>query len=504
MRFNTEGLILSSMNRRWLAIIPALAAILFLSINVQADDSDPALISINVENGAYTNDTIIFSGIIEDDFKPAQSFWRVTKEGTTCGGGELYHNLEEIHSTSSRTQWTWSFSLSIAETGECACYVSIHTIDENSNEVIAQRVIFMVSENTSGLIGFMLYEDLSGNFIDSTVNVKGWVGSYPEASVTIQIITSITQGLIEAELFPQPTICSPPSFTSDTEIFTNGEFEFEFDISSKLDGWLKIDLISCSSSLSFLEGSIQEFSIRVNNEPPTIKISGIDFAIEDDTWHTFDASLTEDPYWGRTNMYYVWTLYRTSHSGFTPIDVKMGVDITSYSISGTKSGNYSLSLTVYDEGGQYSEKMVNFDISNTVPIISLEIDGELVSNNQEIKLTNPLDTLLDATGSTDSVNDKPGLRCVWLLDNVPLYEGCNRSFSWDEYQGEDYRAELTLEVIDDDGEYSILNVILIHPNEVQPIPIILVIPAICLIFLIYATINRFKSNNELEIPKWKS
>ena len=105
---------------------------------------------------------------------------------------------------------------------------------------------------------------------------------------------------------------------------------------------------------------------------------------------------------------------------------------------------------------------------------------------------------------SDSVNDKPGLRCVWLLDNVPLYEGCNRSFSWDEYQGEDYRAELTLEVIDDDGEYSTMNVILIHPNEVQALPIVLIVPAISLIFLIYATINRFKSNNELEIPKWQS
>ena len=232
------------MNRRWIVLIPALALTLLLSTTVQADDSDPALISINVENGAYTNDTIIFSGIIEDDIKPTQSFWRVSKDGTTFGGGELYENLEEISSTSNRNQWKWSFSLSISETGECACYVSIHTIDENSNEVIEQRVIFMVSENTSGLIGFMLYEDLSGNFIDSSVNVKGWVGSYPEASVTIQIITSITQGLIEASRFPQPSTCTPTSITADTETFTNGEFEFEFDISSKLDGWLKIDLIS--------------------------------------------------------------------------------------------------------------------------------------------------------------------------------------------------------------------------------------------------------------------
>ncbi len=125
-------------------------------------------------------------------------------------------------------------------------------------------------------------------------------------------------------------------------------------------------------------GAIHEFSIRVNNEPPVIKISGIDYAVEDDIWHTFDATLTEDPYWGRTDMYYVWTLRRPSHSGALPIDVKMGEDLNTYSLSGTQSGNYTLSLTVYDKGGLSSEQMVIFDIKNTVPTASLIIDGEQI------------------------------------------------------------------------------------------------------------------------------
>ena len=48
-------------------------------------------------------------------------------------------------------------------------------------------------------------------------------------------------------------------------------------------------------------------------------------------------------------MYYVWTLRRPSHSGNLPIDVQMGEDLNTYSISGAQSGNYTLSLTVYDK-----------------------------------------------------------------------------------------------------------------------------------------------------------
>ena len=232
------------------------------------------------------------------------------------------------------------------------------------------------------------------------------------------------------------------------------------------------------------------------------KISGIDYAIEDDIWHTFDATLTEDPYWGRTDMYYVWTLRKPSHSGTLPVDVIMGQDINTYSISGAQSGNYTLSLTVYDKGGLSSEQMVIFDIKNTVPTASLIIDGEQILDGQEFRISNPSDIQLDATESSDTINDASGLRCIWLLDNSPLYEGCERSLTW--LEDEDYRAELTLEVIDDDGEFATISVMLIHPDEVKPFPIALVVLSFSTLFLTYALVNRFRGNNEQSIPKWKS
>ncbi len=488
----------------WVALL-SLTVMLLLCNSVQADtpnEDDPALISIDVENGDYSTEYIEFTGFIEDDEQPENVFWRVSKDGIEFDGGDLLNSLVEITSTSSRQQWAWSFDLTSSATGECACYVSVHSIDGYGLEIIETRVVFMVEENSNGLIGFLLDSDQSGKLIDSSVQISGWLGTYPNGGVNLEISGSLAQGLIQSSHIPESSVCNQASNVDEVYLLPTGEFEINWDISAKLDGWMEIILLGCPSSNSSPDGSQHEFSIRVNNQPPVIKISGVDYAVEDDIWHTFDATLTEDPYWGRTEMYYVWTLRRPSHSGNLPIDVQMGEDLNTYSISGAQSGNYTLSLTVYDKGGLSSEKMVNLDIKNTVPTASLIIDGEAISEGQEVKISNPTDIKLDATESSDTTNDASSLRCIWLLDNSPLYEGCDREFSWTEVQ--EYRAVLTLEVIDDDGECATISVILIHPDEVKPFPMALVAFAFSALFLTYALVNRFRGNSERSIPKWKS
>ena len=66
------------------------------------------------------------------------------------------------------------------------------------------------------------------------------------------------------------------SLTSEVYQLPSGDFEITWDISAKLDGWMEIILIGRpSSTVSMMEGAIHEFSIRVNNKPPVIKISGL-------------------------------------------------------------------------------------------------------------------------------------------------------------------------------------------------------------------------------------
>ena len=491
------------MKRLSLLSLLCFAVLLAASSSVQADSKDdPPLISIDVENGASTTDTITFSGTLEDEVEPSEFFWRVAKNGTVFDGGDLKSSLDEIDSTSSRSQWAWSFDISFFATGECACYVSLHSKDASGAETIETRVVFMADENTTHLLGFLIIEDQAGTLVSGSLSISGWIGTYLDDEMTIGIQSSLAQGLITNSHIPEVFACAGSSTAQQVTIISGGDFEIEWDISSKLDGWLDVELMACSLERAFADGASVHYSIRVNNAPPIIKLGGIDSVEETNEWHTFDASLTEDPYWGRTDMYYVWTLRRPSHTGTLPVDVQMGDDLTTYSVSATSSGNFTLSLTVYDQGGLSSTRVVEFDIHNRVPTASLSIDGIAVADGEEFRLKAPSNTLIDATLSTDTENDAGALRCIWLFDGAPLYEGCNRDFVWPDESI--YRAWLTLEVIDDDGEVATLSVQLVHPDEVKPFPVALIGLVFSALFLTYAVAQRLRGGSEKSIPKWKS
>ena len=216
--------------------------------------------------------------------------------------------------------------------------------------------------------------------------------------------------------------------------------------------------------------------------------------------YIFDASDTEDPYWGNEELYFVWTLRRPSHSGEVPIDVQMGIDVDKYTISGAISGNYTLSLTVFDKGGQSSSRVSSFSIANLPPSVTLSINGENVTDGQVIKLSDSASAMLEAF-PLDTENDVSELRCIWLFDNLPLYEGCNRNLDWPDESKQ--RGILTIEIIDDDGETASMGVELIHPDAVDPLPIALIGLVISSLVLIYSVFRRVRLNDEPKIPKWK-
>ena len=469
----------------------------FTSVQGDAGDvDDPILISIDVENGAVSENTISFSGFVEDELIPSKMTWRVSKNGSDFDGGELKSELEEIPSTSNRPQWFWEFDLEYFRTGECVCYVSVIAEDLMGNKVTEMRVIFMIeSDSNSKLTGLTLINSPSGLYQSNEVSVGGWAGSYQSGEfhdVEMSINTVITTSYSEPTVLP--FISGGSSFTSSI-LLESGNFQINEPITENLDGWylMEVTLFSGSNSIT------QSFTIKVNNQPPVINLQGISHDHEFNGWHTFDASQTEDPYWGGLDLYYVWTLRRPSHFGATPIDVEMGTDLQTYVVNGAISGNYSLSLTVYDEGGQFSTKVQLFNIENLPPSVSLNIDGQLITDGQKYNLHNDAQAVLEASAD-DTDNDKAGLRCVWLFDNVPLYEGCNRDFVWPD--DSKYRATLTLEVIDDDGEIVSMQIEVVHPDEVQPFPFALIGLILSALFLGYSIIRRARLGAEPKIPKW--
>ena len=84
--------------------------------------------------------------------------------------------------------------------------------------------------------------------------------------------------------------------------------------------------------------------------------------------------------------------------------------------------------------------------------------------------------------STD--NDLDGLRYIWRVNNVPVYEGSGREMSWPDDVGGEFL--LTLEVIDDDSQSSMMSVIIIDDEEGFSLPNQYIILILSATFLVYA------------------
>ncbi len=63
---------------------------------------------------------------------------------------------------------------------------------------------------------------------------------------------------------------------------------------------------------------------------------------------------------------------------------------------------------------------------------------------------------------------------------------------------------LTLEIIDDDGDSSTIMVELVHPDEVRPFPVAILLLVFSLLFLTYAVVHRMRADDEINSPKWKA
>jgi hypothetical protein len=157
-------------------------------------------------------------------------------------------------------------------------------------------------------------------------------------------------------------------------------------------------------------------------------------------------------------------------------------------------------LAITDQAGNIGRSSIIIEVQNIAPIVRLSIDGVPISNNDEFILPKDSTCLIDASGSIDTSNDVDNLRYIWRVNNIPTYEGASREFFWPE--GVDDEFILTIEVIDDDSNSSMISILVkdIDTNGTFPLPIIVLI--LSAVFLTYSAVKFRDQTNESEIPKW--
>ena len=470
----------------------------FSTVNAQ-DSDDVALVGFDFENGFSTNQTTVITGSVEDEVKPASVTWSIVDSLphlVELESGDFSGILEEADSSGSRPIWTWSLEINVAEYSPCTCYLTV-TVETASGEITqSHRVLFLGDTARSAI---MLHSLNSGDWVSNSLTASGWslhpmVWTAPELRFFAKPASNAGDaGVIEGD----------SDFSTHLLVISpNGTFSENIDISGLYDGWHSFYAENYDpSGVTFAQTCV---ALRVNNLAPTITLMGPDSVLEGSGDLLFDGSSSNDPVWGREDMHYMWVLRRPSHTGQTPIDIAMGDGVGTYSMGSEISGEYTLTLRVMDAGGVSSTQVKNFFVENVVPTANVKVDGSPVFDGDSINLSpsSSSEWPLDASASIDSVNDQAGLRCVWKIDYAPVYEGCERTLSWK--SDIDKPIILTLDVIDDDDDYSTISVQLIHPDASEPLPYPLIALVISTIFMVSAIFLRFRSSDTpSSIPKWK-
>ena len=480
------------MGSRWLAAaLVVLATMLVMIPSTSAETQDPPIIGFDFANGLSTNESMTLSGLIEADSMPDSIDWTIESDSYSLYG-QISDSLEEAHSQNNRMTWSWSIDLDISQSPICTCYLSI-TVKIGDSQWSETRVLYIGDTLRSGLL---IDSPESGDWSHNTVSVSGW-SSHPTvwASPEIRFFTYPAANSIDS--------CSAEGDSDMSSLLSipdiEGDFSISLDISSLDDGWHSLYVENYDpSGMAF---SQQCVPIRVNNALPEIILQVEETYIERLGDIQFDASASDDLFWGREGLECMWVLRKPSHSGQTPIDIQLGG--MAYSMPSNSGGNYTLTLTLTDSGGVKSTSVFEIDIENVKPTAIATLDSSELIDGDRIKLRAGEHWVLDASDSTDSDNDISNLRCVWKIDYEPVYEGCQREFSWPSQAGDE--IILTLEVIDDDEDYGSISVQLVHPDANEPLPYHIIVLVASTLFMVSAIFLRYRSSDDSTgIPSWDS
>lgn len=487
------------------ASLPSLLTLLIIlsSLTVVATNhfDDPIIISVNLENGMVTDQDVIVTGYVENEEFPTSVWWYLSNSENTLASGFLTDELIEIDVQSSRPRWEFSFNIDVHNIMPCACNLHIFAQETVEDPIEAVRSLFLHGGTQFLPPTIFLDSPGEGSWASGYFLLQGHSFTIGDSEPKLQ--AKIVQSETTTQCSEQDSMAILDSDEISDRItsidWVAGSFSSEIDVSGFGDGWHDIFVFASNDGSS--DDSESCMSLRIDNNPPESIIIGPDSAIEGSSELLFDGSESDDAVWGRNGINYIWTLRRPSHTGSVPIEVTSGHDIRTYSVSTDYSGEFELSLTAIDQAGNSATTIKLFVIENLAPIVRLEIDGKAIFDGDSVSLSKSSTNNFDASESSDTINDVQSLRCVWRINNVPIYEGLHRDMSWPE--GIEDQYVLILEVSDDDSETAILTITVSDAEQKIYIPNSLIVLFGSLGFLVYAVLRRGRiSEAKYQIPKW--
>ena len=502
--FNTIMLLGISMRSILIGLFSVL--LLLFSFDSVAAESEEIDVSIGFDFafGEIIQDEKIISGTVVSSEEAVEISWEIYNStgfkynwGTFDGESEGLTPLTDDYFS-----MDWQMSIKSNDYYSCSCEFKV-TVSFDSIIILEDKMPFFISNenyvsdsNYSMLIENPLENDwINGNLLIEA-RISDITGGNPSsAQIFVNRYVTFTETCNDE---PIANIENEVLLSFDSDNF----FSLELDMETKPDGWYELVILISNPDDSNNMDFYTCLPFKLNNLNPIISIiNPPSDIIEELSTMVIDASSSEDPIWTEDILYFIWTCTNSEDNN---IIVHEGYDAISFELDSSISANYNLKLEVVDQGGLSSTTEYNFSISNLIPSSKLMINGVTVNDGDEINLDSLSPILLDGSKSSDTENDLQGLRCIWSINGIVMFEGCeNRELIWPENQTNEKEIVLRLDVMDNNGDFSSQSVKLINPNVNDSLPYPMIVLFISFLFLISSIFYRFRKDSEdNSIPKW--
>ena len=479
----------------------------FYSDNI--DILDPPLLGFEQDLGMTLSGNNTISGFTVSSTLPDSTEWqiiRLSSDGIPTNASNPT-SLEIYPSTSNQddglSRWLWEFTIDSSSITNCTCFITVTTTANHLSSSISS-VFFTGVTNVPALV-IDDWTTVNGEYLTFSERIEISGRTFTQNNLPVDVLTmAISSDNSANACSGYPEISSfddiPGDIADSISNFSSyGEFSETVDSSTLEDGWFSLWLFTSPHQSSSILQSLC-FVSKIDNSDPVAIIEGVSSSMEGDGDLIFDAGSSYDQYWGKEGLNYVWTLVSLETSGNVLMEIKEGSEFSYFIVQDDISGNFELSLLVSDVQGKTDYTSTSFSIENLPPVAKLVVSDQSLTDGDNFKLPDLDEWALDASDSIDTTNDLDGLRCVWKINFRTIYEGCERTLVWPEGDTNDTLL-LTLEVIDDDDDFSTITVELSRSDQGNDFPIAIIVLLISILFFV-SSIFYSRRTDDMQIPKW--
>ena len=477
---------------------------------------DPPQVSLAHQQGTIVAGEFELNGTYIDEELPTTITWEIHNGTSIVASGDLITSLQLLPvNQSSRDIWSFEVKLNFTSMEPCSCVINVEAIDASQQSFISQLIIFHYGDTSESVVDLMPRAIFtSANDVSKLTGTDSIEVFGRDDLGDTDIQWALTDNSVIAQSCALSWIDNPiVNWSNPLQSIPNSQHSHQISIDTTNYDDGSYSLLLRALTDNFEHSSVSAcLTVGIDNQFPTAIISGSTSLNESADIVQFDGSSSSDGIWGREELIFLWVL----DGDIDGPQVVSGRDLSSFTIDGSRPGNFSLSLTVVDEVGFTNTTTHLFSIENQAPIASLRVGGQPLSDGSEITLIDSPQWLIECRDSYDTPNDQDGLICTWFIDDEPKMTGWARQL---EKPADLSRPHtLTLLVTDDDGANDSITVTFgvqgtpsdpsyaAHEDssnfEIIAQKLVVLLSIVVVMFTMLYVIRKY-TGHSAPIPKWK-